>query len=118
MEIQNVLDIPTIYQRLYFQGKELDDNAANVVMLGVMSNDTLYLKEEPEDVDMLDTDTEDPLPKSKSDEGRGFGGTLLSSTASIGKVEVKTKPLVRSCSACTFENLPDAGVCEICDTRL
>lgn len=84
-----------------------------------MSNDTLYLKEEAEDVDMLDTDAEDPLPKSKSDEGGGFGGTLLSSSASVGKVEAKpTKPLVRSCSACTFNNLPDAGVCEICSTRL
>ena len=111
----------------------MEDNAANVVMLGVMSNDTLYMVEEPEDVDMLDTDTDDPLPKSKNDEGGGFSGTLLSSnstTLSLGKIAItatasETAPpastkevLVRSCSACTFNNVPDADVCEICSTRL
>ena len=114
----------------------MEDNAANVVMLGVMSNDTLYMVEEPEDVDMLDTDTDDPLPKSKNDEGGGFSGTLLSSTSTtlgLGKISItaatsETAPaavaastkeeLVRSCSACTFNNVPDADVCEICSTRL
>ena len=119
------MDIPTIYQRLYFLGKEIEDNATEIVSLGVMANDTLYLREEAEDVDMLDTDSEDPLPKSRADEGRGFGGTLLSSSASIGSANNNTtqpkfepKRLVRTCSACTFNNASDADVCEICETQL
>ena len=68
----------------------------------------------------------------KNDEGGGFSGTLLSSnsiTLGLGKIAItatsETAPpastkevLVRSCSACTFNNVPDADVCEICSTRL
>lgn len=90
--------------------------------LGVVANDTLDLREEAEDVDLIASDDEDRRRKP-NDEGPGFGGTLLGGgdhaqgSASSDKND-PPKPAERSCPACTFVNPPEVLACAICDTVL
>ena len=72
-----MFDIPTIYQRLYQRGVELTDNKSTVQELQIFHGDILDLCEiAPEDEFDTDVDVVDDPPKR--DEGRAFGGTLLS----------------------------------------
>ncbi|TCD68915.1 hypothetical protein EIP91_009466 [Steccherinum ochraceum] len=129
IEIQNEESIPTIYQRLFHRGHELEDNAVTLVSLGVLSNDVLDLREEPEDVEMIESGDEDGAPRKRTDEGRAFGGTLLSggdlpaAVPSTSSESHETTPAVetpivveKACPACTFINPPDVLMCTICDT--
>lgn len=95
----------------------MDDNSAEIVALGVLSNDVLYLKEDSEDVDMLDTDDDNVGRKPRDDEGRGFGGTLLGGEPHK-EPEPKPEAIAKRCSACTFDNSLNATACEICSTPL
>ncbi|KAL4247306.1 peptidase C19 family protein [Abortiporus biennis] len=122
------MNIPTLYQRLFYRGTEIQDNDATLISLGIMSNDILDLKEEAEDVDMLNSDGEEEgSHKRKADEGQGFGGTVLgasgsnpnnhepvSSSHSSSPAPSSSTP--KSCPACTFENPPDVLACTMCDT--
>ncbi|KAI0345367.1 cysteine proteinase [Trametopsis cervina] len=121
--IQEELNIPTISQRLYYQGNELDDNEATIGSLGVHSNDTMDLREQPEDVDLLDS-TSDVEPSRRREEGQGFGGTLLGNNghtsntphSSQHEEEPESGTTGHSCPVCTFDNALDATVCAMCDT--
>ncbi|RDB21476.1 Ubiquitin carboxyl-terminal hydrolase 48 [Hypsizygus marmoreus] len=114
--VQDELSIPTICQRLFYQGNELDDNEATVASLNIFANDVLDLKRENEVVE-IDTDTEDQRPR---DEGRGFGGTLLGGgfldRFSSSPPPSSETPGQKPCPACTFSNEEDAVNCTICDT--
>ncbi|KAG5354039.1 hypothetical protein C0989_009736 [Termitomyces sp. Mn162] len=75
--VQEELDIPTICQRIFHHGKELNDNAATMESLEIFADDILDLRRENEAVE-LDSDSE----VEPRDEGRGFDGTLLGSSGS------------------------------------
>ncbi|KAH9946153.1 cysteine proteinase [Epithele typhae] len=117
------LGIPVISQRLFYRGRELEDSAATMVSLGILSNDLLDLKEESEDVTII-TDTEDNVPsnskKTKRAEGQAFGGTLLggSSFATAPPSSSPSTPAVIACPACTYENCATEVACVMCDTPL
>lgn len=122
-QIQEELDIPTISQRLYYQGKELNDNAKTLSSLGVLSNDVMDLREESEDVDLLGSTSDSSPPKRE--EGNGFGGTLLgssrpASSAAHSSSQHEDEPELgqtsRSCPVCTYDNAPDASACAMCET--
>lgn len=87
--------IPTIYQRIFFKGVELDDNERTVGQLGILANDLLEVKildlsGGQSDVEMIAISSDDgskegneygrgKAPKKKPEaEGPAFGGTLLS----------------------------------------
>ncbi|EGO18657.1 hypothetical protein SERLADRAFT_418842 [Serpula lacrymans var. lacrymans S7.9] len=111
------LKIPTIYQRLFYRGQELQDNLATVQSLGILINDILDLQEELEDDNNLNVSNGEA--KRGFAEEKGFGGTLLSGlpTDRSSSSEREQTPLVtdvKSCPSCTFCNDPDAVVCEIC----
>lgn len=89
------------------------------------------LREESENIDLLDGPSDSDVPKNA--EGRGFDGTLLSySSQTVPSSEASStlhtpspednehKPEVRSisCPACTYANVPDAFSCEMCETIL
>ncbi|KAI0688254.1 cysteine proteinase [Cytidiella melzeri] len=122
VQIQEELDIPTISQRLYYQGVELEDNKATIGALGVLSNDTLDLREQLEDADLFGSNTE--AEPRRREEGQGFGGTLLgnggrtSSTphSSQHEEDLDPDPSGRPCPMCTFENATDAVACLMCET--
>ena len=125
IQLQEELSIPTIYQRLFHQGRELEDNSVTLVSVGVVANDVLDLREEAEDVDLIGSDGEEVGQKRKrTDEGRAFGGTLLGSdrpahtreSSSSSAPHTPVEPLEKSCPACTFVNPPDVLACTICDT--
>ncbi|TFY82365.1 hypothetical protein EWM64_g1642 [Hericium alpestre] len=126
LRIQDELNVPTICQRLFYEGRELEDNALTVPALGILANDVLDLREENEDVDLLDEESESDVPrKKKRDEGGGFGGTLLSGNLTSDSLvdtqsETMSTPPTSDgiCPACTYANLRTALVCEICDTQL
>lgn len=66
IQFNDDLGIPVISQRLFYRGKEIDDSAATMLSLGVLSNDLLDLKEESEDITVLtDSDTEASAPTAK-----------------------------------------------------
>ncbi|KAF8257436.1 hypothetical protein EI94DRAFT_1758186 [Lactarius quietus] len=127
--LQEELSIPTICQRLFYQGRELTDNSASVETLGILANDVLDLREEQENEELLDTDTEAPNQRRETD-GGGFSGTLLArgwtseslpdDTMSERTATSSPAPMemAKPCSMCTFENAPIATVCEICESRL
>ncbi|KAG5724013.1 Ubiquitin carboxyl-terminal hydrolase 48 [Termitomyces sp. T112] len=112
--VQEELDIPTICQRLFHHGKELNDNAATMKSLEIFADDILDLRRENEAVE-LDSDSE----VEPRDEGRGFDGTLLGSSGSVDQTTTllpSDSNEQKSCSACTFSNQIGALSCTICDT--
>ena len=120
-QIQEQFDIPTIYQCLYYQGRELEDNTATIGSLNVLANDVMDLREDSEDIDLLGSDGEQPA--HKSDEGQGFGGTLLvsgthrsSHSHTPSDHDEPMAEITRACPACTFENSPDVVCCAMCET--
>ncbi|TDL21582.1 cysteine proteinase [Rickenella mellea] len=132
--LQKELDVPTISQRLFYHGRELEGNTTTVADAEILANDVLYLKAIEEDDELLLTSDNDELrSRKKRNEGRAFGGTLLGGgTADPSPMEVDVAvddtasetpsehPTVtmRTCTTCTFENLPGALNCEMCDFSL
>ncbi|KAH9998092.1 cysteine proteinase [Russula compacta] len=127
--LQEELDIPTICQRLFYQGHELADNSASVEALSILANDVLDLREEQENEELLETDTEMPCQRGEAD-GGGFGGTLLArgwtsetlpdDTMSDRTATSSPAPMdaTKPCPMCTFENASSATACEICEAPL
>jgi hypothetical protein len=127
-QLQDKLQIPTIYQRLYLKGEELEDSSATVENLAILANDVLALREETEgNATGSDTDTTHAKKKRKQEE-RGFGGTLLG-----GKLQEESRRLIcdqatppevtmlpstcrKFCGACTFENALEVSTCDMCST--
>ncbi|KAJ7156934.1 hypothetical protein C8R43DRAFT_1183392, partial [Mycena crocata] len=116
VKVQKELKIPTICQRLYYGGQELDDNTATVAGLQICANDVIQLKEENEVHEISDSEE---VPKSKrraTDEG--FGGTLLGrsdGTSSSPPKPPDIPPTTKACTACTYSNPIELLACEICE---
>lgn len=113
------MNIPTICQRLFHQGRELTDNAATAASLNIYANDVLDVRQENEIIES-DSDSGETGPR---DEGRGFGGTLLAGGADrpSSSPDKGTPPLSagtgeKSCTTCTFSNESDAISCTMCET--
>ncbi|KAL1744566.1 hypothetical protein HDZ31DRAFT_38456 [Schizophyllum fasciatum] len=116
--IYDELSVPTICQRLFYQGKELDENEATMESLGIFANDIIDLRQEQEVHSLSDEDGDGPAKKRQRSEERGFGGTLLGASA-IPSSELPTPPPdMKSCPYCTVFNARDAEVCETCDGAL
>ncbi|EPQ58342.1 cysteine proteinase [Gloeophyllum trabeum ATCC 11539] len=79
LKLQEERDLPVICQRLFYCGQELGDNSLTMGTLGILPNDTIDVREEPEDADALD-DEGDGLRKKRrlEKEGQAFDGTILS----------------------------------------
>ena len=122
------MDIPTICQRLFYGGHELQDNNVTVATLGILANDILDLREEKEDGDLLDDSDADGPGARRRDEGPGFRGTLLfgeqmSDSAipyedSMSERTSTPMDVDKSCPACTFNNPANVSTCAICLTPL
>ncbi|KAI0273307.1 cysteine proteinase [Gloeopeniophorella convolvens] len=125
--LQDELDIPTICQRLFYQGRELHDSAARVSALGILANGVLDLREAPEDAALLDADADAHAGRAPEADFGGFGGTLLArgwtseslleDTASEGASPAPAE-VTKACAMCTFENPSGAVACEMCEARL
>ncbi|KAJ7444900.1 hypothetical protein FB451DRAFT_1343700 [Mycena latifolia] len=118
-KLQKELKIPTICQRLFYGGRELDDNTATVASLQIYANDIIDLKEENEIHEISDSDD---VPKSKRRDEGGFGGTLLGRTEARSSsppkpVEAPT-PTEKACRACTFSNPVDLLACGMCNNTV
>ncbi|KZP12614.1 cysteine proteinase [Athelia psychrophila] len=131
VQLQEQLNIPAVYQRLFYQGLELEDNARDAASLGILADDILHLREDLEDdAHATDSDT-GPVKKQRREEGKAFVGTLLGgsspatsrSPTEVMEMDVDTQtssPIVMGpkCSACTFVNTPNASACDMCDNTL
>ncbi|TRM62650.1 hypothetical protein BD626DRAFT_548499 [Schizophyllum amplum] len=114
--IDEEMSIPTICQRLFYQGKELDDNEATMQSLNIFANDVIDLRQAHEIHSLSDDDGDEPAKKRQRSEERGFGGTLL---GAIPSSDLPTPPPdMKSCPYCTVFNARDAEVCETCDGAL
>ena len=134
-QLQTLLNIPTICQRLFYESRELDDGNATVASLGLLANDILEFQEQNEIHEITDSGDEGGTG-IKRDEGRGFGGTVLvgrpgssraadestfDEQATVKESSLGNPPMdseVKPCSACTFINPPDATFCDMCNTTL
>jgi hypothetical protein len=128
--LQAELDVPTICQRLFYRGTELEDSSATIKSLGILANDLLELRQEKEDEERLHSDVdEDRATPRRKEEGRAFGGTLLGTDSpnrvmnghSSG-IEV-SEPIPfradkRHCHTCTYSNPSSSQACEMCGTLL
>ena len=56
----------------------MEDNDATLGSLNILANDTMDLREDSEDIDMLGSGSERGM--RRHEEGEGFGGTLLGSS--------------------------------------
>jgi len=117
-------NVPTICQRLFYQGHELQDNQATAASLQILVNDVIDMKEVNEILE-IDSDSDDKQVKKQKRIEAGFGGTLLGSTDSPWSSSSERTPLPaakipheKACSACTYINQPDYLRCEICNTIL
>lgn len=119
-QIQSILKIPTICQRLFYKDQELEDNLTTVESLGILMNDILHLREE-------DEDGSDGGPRKRRVEEKGFGGTLLGMSSYHAGLSYDTgtssegepsHEAVRTCQNCTFNNPPEHLVCEVCQSQL
>ena len=115
--------IPTICQRFFYHGQELEDSSATVATLKLLANDVIDLREAEEAIE-IDSDSDSkPSNKRRREEGQGFGGTLLGTTDSSWSSSPEQTPATPSgpasekpCLACTFSNTFDAVACQVCDT--
>ncbi|KAF9052908.1 cysteine proteinase [Panaeolus papilionaceus] len=125
--LSSEFSIPTICQRLCYQGTELEDNEATVASLNILANDILDLRE-AEEVLEIDTDSDEtPAPKRRREKGQGFGGTLLGSGvleptcsgATDNRIECDDEPKIeKACPVCTFANVASAVACEMCNSAM
>lgn len=124
-QVNKAFKIPTISQRLYYNGVELDDNSKTIAELKILNKDVLYLKEIDEDTIVLDSDTEEDAGKKRNKrvEGDAFKGTLLSGGSSPPPADDlanddannDSSSRQKACPACTLLNPLDAVYCEVCD---
>jgi len=124
-QLHESLGIPTICQRLFYKGQELQDNTVTVESLGILMNDTLDLWEEAENEDNLSNGADERAGKRRKEE-KGFGGTLLAASASYASLSADTgtssegeghEP-AKPCPACTFNNPLDSLFCNVCGLRV
>ncbi|KAF9475859.1 cysteine proteinase [Pholiota conissans] len=117
--------IPTICQRLFYRGKELDDNAETFSKFKFLANDVIELREAEDVQEVHGSDSDEPRPSKKRREGPAFGGTLLGNVDSSWSSSPEPAPLStppslpseeKACIACTFSNNLQALSCEMCDT--
>ncbi|KAJ7063468.1 hypothetical protein C8F01DRAFT_78645 [Mycena amicta] len=119
VHVQKELKIPTICQRLFYQSRELDDNAATIGSLNIFAHSVFELRQENEVYEISDSE-EAPKKKRKPEEA-GFGGTLLGRSHHVSSSPPPTTPpppsRVKVCGVCTFENeATDVEACTMCDT--
>lgn len=122
------------------RGNELTDNSETVNSLGILANETLDLKEDKEVINLdsdVDVDSQGPPTKKRREEGRAFGGTVLSGdvkrtvkpdvngvddeqvTAKPSSPEATTTTLTeKHCPMCTFINPLDVPCCIMCESQL
>ncbi|KAG6376492.1 hypothetical protein JVT61DRAFT_2485 [Boletus reticuloceps] len=125
VQLHELLKIPTICQRLFYKGQELQDNATTVESLGVLMNDTLDLREEVENEENFSNSPNGRASKRRKEE-KGFGGTLLAASASYASLSADTgtssegegHESTKPCPACTFYNPLDKHFCEMCGQKV
>jgi len=112
--VQEEFSFPTICQRLFLRGQELEDNDATVESLHILANDTVDLREAEEIVDLTSDNDETPKRKKKK-EGNGFSGTLLGNAdVPWSSSPEQTTEFVKECAKCTLSNPLEALSCEAC----
>lgn len=125
------------------RGNELTDGSETVDSLGILANETLDLTEDKEVINLdsdVDVDSQRP-PKKRREEGRAFGGTVLSGdvkrTTTTTSVKSDTNNDVNAnervdaqhsspeammdeqhCPMCTFINPLDVTHCTMCESKL
>ncbi|KDQ17979.1 hypothetical protein BOTBODRAFT_104384 [Botryobasidium botryosum FD-172 SS1] len=128
IKIQGQFSIPTICQRLFYSGRELEDNEATVMTLGILAHDVLELYEHrPAEDDDAFWNSDGELaeePKRHRTEERAFHGTLLGGTTPVPQgteiemdsmdIDTETVP----CRDCTFANPVGVSCCTLCDGPL
>ncbi|SCZ96639.1 BZ3500_MvSof-1268-A1-R1_Chr4-4g07505 [Microbotryum saponariae] len=90
ISIDHKLSIPTICQRLFFKGEELDDSSATVEKLGMLPDMVLELFEVKEGalgLSKLEDVGDEIRSKGKARREEGFGGTGLSGWEHAGGAE-------------------------------
>lgn len=94
-----------------------------VTSLGILAHDTLELREEKEDDKALDSDAD--RSRREPQEGRAFGGTMLSGISKTVKPSSEDNrystpevvPRMNHCPVCTFINPDNLTICSMCGSK-
>lgn len=118
--MEDAFSLPTICQRLFYRGQELEDNSVTVESLKIFANDAIYVREVEEIINITSDSEVSPSREQRRKERPGFSGTVLGSAdVSWCSSPTSTPPVDqrdKTCLACTFSNTCDALHCQICDT--
>jgi len=118
--VEDAFSLPTICQRLFYRGQELEDNSVTVESLKIFANDAIYVREVEEIINITSDSEVSPSREQRRKERPGFSGTVLGSAdVSWCSSPTSTPPVDqrdKTCLACTFSNTCDALHCQICDT--
>lgn len=108
--------LPTICQRLFLRGQELEDNSATVESLQILANETVDLRVAEQMVD-LTSDNDEPQTRKKKKEGNGFSGTLLGNADAPWSSSPEQTPYrtEKECPKCTFSNPSEVLSCQVCN---
>lgn len=127
-QIDQLLSIPTIYQRLFYRTRELTDSSESVIALDLLGGDFLELLEVKMDDEAVElSKLDDSIDEAERDRNRkggkkggreeGFGGTGLlgfersaeSTTVSVSSNAVASGSGTRNGSANTIDDGPARG---------
>lgn len=141
IKIEEITKTPTLYQRIFFKNREVEDSAETVESIGITQGESLQVllldvpDEDDVDIDLFDDGvpvssrpkvTSKDKPKSNG-RREGFGGTALSGldarsdAARLAREREEAEILAAipgRCRTCTFQNEATATKCEMCENEI
>lgn len=137
MQIEGLTEIPVLYQRVFFKGRELEDAAVTVEAIGTVRGEVLQVLElviEDIDDDKLGDLPGIPTPRIKAigektktkvskinNRPEGFTGTALSGFDVVDHSQARPAPSTNipgTCKQCTFINEAGTTQCTLCEGAL
>jgi ubiquitin carboxyl-terminal hydrolase 48 len=132
--IEKKTEIPILYQKVYFNGREIEDASETIESIGVTDQETLFVQEliaYDDDVDISKL-VDEPTGKARKTQNgdkkatsrtEGFGGTGLLGFSAIPATEPEeaasiAAALPGTCTQCTYLNSSDLHFCEMCEHPL
>lgn len=132
VKIEDRTGIQVLYQRVFFNRREIEDSQETVETIGITEGESLLVLEVKQDIIDMDEVAKEVVSRamsrfkseSESRRSEGFSGTGLLGNDTLDEddsmqdindpEENLNRAMPGTCPACTFQNQPTAKECEIC----